>query len=226
MFFKNQKEIKGLIVVNKPLGLTSCKVVEILRKRLKIKKMGHAGTLDPMATGVLIILIGKATKKFQEFIDCPKEYSATLKLGESTDTGDAQGKVIFEGDYSKITSEVFKQALECFKGEIEQIPPMVSALRYKGRRLYELARKGITVERKPRKIKIYNIKLEKFSPPFVDIYIRCSKGTYVRKIAEDIGTLLGCGAHVVRITRLSQGPYRIEDAKPLEKIDEGSIISL
>jgi len=221
-----KKDIEGIIIVNKPQGLTSCRVVEILRKKLKIKKMGHAGTLDPMATGVLVILVGKATKRFQEFIEYPKEYSATLKLGESTDTGDAQGKIISKGDYSKVSLEMFKQALECFKGEIEQVPPMVSALRYKGQRLYKLARKGITVERKPRKVKVYDIRLEKFYLPFVDLYIKCSKGTYIRKIAEDLGNLLGCGAHIVKITRLSQGPYRLEEAKSLEEIDENSIIPI
>ncbi len=221
--------LKGIIVVNKPQGITSFGVVKILRRKLKIRRIGHGGTLDPLATGVLVILAGKATKKFQEIISYPKEYIAQIKLGENTSTGDAQGKVIESFPQEKLDSvrrEDIEEALKNFQGEVYQVPPMVSALRYKGKRLYSLARKNIEVERKPRKVFIYEIKLLEYHPPYFKLYIKCSRGTYVRKIAQDLGEVLGCGAHITQISRISVGPYHIEDALSLDEVDESKIIPL
>lgn len=217
---------EGFVVINKPGGITSFDVIRSARKKLGIRKIGHGGTLDPMATGVLILLVGRATKKFEHFMGLPKEYRATIKLGESTTTGDAQGEIVDKSDAQEISGikrEDVVKILEKFRGRIKQVPPMVSALRYKGQRLYELARKNITVERKPRDVVIYEIKILDCQLPFFEVYIKCSKGTYVRKIAEDIGEELSVGAHVTRIERLAVGPYRIEQAVNLEDLREEDI---
>jgi tRNA pseudouridine55 synthase len=219
---ENKKE--GVILVNKPKGLTSYDVVDFVRRRLKIKRVGHAGTLDPLAEGLLIILVGrKYTKLFSKFVNFDKEYIGVLKLGETTTTGDSQGEVIKKADYSHVDEEKIKEAFSSFRGEISQIPPMVSALRIGGKRLYRLARKGIVVERKPRKIKIYSLKILNIDLPLVEFYIHCSKGTYVRKLAEDIGEYLGCGAHIVSIKRTKVGSFKLEEAIELNEINENHL---
>ena len=182
---------EGIILVDKPRDITSHDVVDFVRKKLGIKKVGHAGTLDPLADGLLIILVGSYTKLFPKFVNFDKEYCGMLKLGEVTTTGDSQGEVTVKKDYQGINEDSIRQAFSSFVGDVEQIPPMVSALRVKGRRLYNLARKGIVVERPARKIKIYELKIIKIEVPFVEFYTRCSKGTYIRKLAEDIGEVLG-----------------------------------
>jgi len=221
-----ERDLSGIIIVNKPYNWTSFKVVRRVRKILGIRKVGHAGTLDPIATGVLIILVGRATKKFKEFVEYPKEYEATIKLGESTTTGDIQGQIKSIRDVPPLNEEQLKEVLSRFEGKISQVPPMVSALHYKGKRLYQLARKNITVERMPRQVHIYKIKLLKFYLPYFDIYLKCSRGTYVRKLAEDIGEVLNCGAHITKITRISVGPFRIEEAISVDEINVNSIRSL
>lgn len=214
---------EGIILVNKPQGLTSHDVVDIVRKKLHQRRIGHAGTLDPLATGLLIILVGRYTKFFSRFVDFSKEYTGKLKLGEITDTGDSEGKIIKTSSLEGVDDDLIKKVFLSFQGEKEQIPPMVSALRLKGRRLYELARKGIVVERKPRKITIYSCKVLKIEKPFVEFYIHCSKGTYIRKIAEDIGNILGCGAHIVGINRLSIGPFNLKNAVNIDRISPDSV---
>jgi tRNA pseudouridine55 synthase len=221
MSTNNKKE--GVIFVNKPQGITSHDVVDVVRKKLKTKKVGHAGTLDPLAEGLLIILVGKYTKAFLKFANFDKEYLGILKLGEVTTTGDSQGKVVKTCDYQKISENQIRTAFSFFKGDIEQIPPMVSALRVKGKRLYNLARQGITIERKPRKIKVYSLDILKMNPPLVEFQIKCSKGTYIRKIAEDIGERLGCGAHVTKILRLSIGNFSLEKAVELNELNESHL---
>ncbi|MCK5288288.1 MAG: tRNA pseudouridine(55) synthase TruB [Candidatus Omnitrophica bacterium] len=213
----------GLIFVNKPRGVTSHDVVDVVRKKLNIRKVGHSGTLDPLAEGLLIMLVGKYTKEFSKFANFDKEYMGILKLGEVTSTGDSQGEVLKKSEYTHIETKTIEENFERFVGDIKQIPPMVSALRVKGKRLYELARRGITVEREPRDIKIYSLKIEKYDLPFVEFCVHCSKGTYVRKLAEDIGENLGCGAHMVKILRLSIGPYKLKDAVELKDINEGCL---
>lgn len=215
--------MNGIIVVNKPKGMTSHDVVSWVRKRLKMRQVGHAGTLDPLATGVLIILLGKSTKLFNEFACFDKAYQATLILGLATTTADIQGKVMKQLTYEHITREHVEEAFRHFIGELQQVPPMVSAVKIGGERLYKLARKGIEIERPPRKIKITNLTLTGFNIPYVKFYLECSKGTYVRKLAEDIGEFLGTGACISEIQRTKAGPFRIDDAVSLEALNENYI---
>lgn len=213
----------GILIVDKPLKMTSFDVVEFVRRRLRIKKVGHAGTLDPIATGVLVLLLGKMTRLFKNFERLGKEYIATMRLGTETDTGDSEGKILRESSYEDVTEEKVLGVFGEFCGEIYQIPPMVSAIKLKGRKLYELARKGIEIERNPKRIKIVELRLLRFSLPEIDFYLKCSKGTYVRVLASDIGKRLGCFAHISKIRRISVGPFKIEDSIPLEKIDASYI---
>jgi len=216
-----KKEHKdGVIFVNKPKGITSHDVVDVIRKRIKEKKVGHAGTLDPLAEGLLIILVGKYTKSFPKFVSFDKKYSGIMKLGEITSTGDSQGELIEKKDCSALTESEIKEVSSSFEGDIDQIPPMVSALRVKGKRLYDLARRGIVVKRDPRRIKIHSLKITKVDMPYVEFHVHCSKGTYVRKLAEDIGQRLGCGAHMVKILRLGIGPFRLDQACDLDSVNE------
>jgi tRNA pseudouridine55 synthase len=212
----------GIILVDKPEGMTSHDVVDCVRRKLKIKRVGHAGTLDPMATGLLIILVGKATRYFNKFQECNKTYSATMRLGVVTDSGDSTGKILSTREV-QVTEDQVRAAVKSFEGEIEQVPPMVSALRHKGKRLYEIAREGKVVERAPRKITIKNITVEQIALPMVDFVIECSKGTYIRKLAEDIGEKLICGGCIVRIRRLSIGAFDIKHAYSLDTINEHSL---
>jgi len=218
---ENTKE--GIILVNKPVGITSHDVVDVVRKRLGIRKVGHAGTLDPLAQGLLIILVGKCTKLFDKFSCFDKEYTGIMKLGEVTATGDAQGEVTKKCDYSNIDQVKIKQTFDLFQGDIEQIPPMVSALRIKGKRLYDLARRGIVVEREPRKITITDLEILNINLPFVEFQLKCSKGTYIRKLAEDIGEKLGCGGHMTKIVRLGIGPFALDGAVILDDINESHL---
>lgn len=218
-----QKTKEGIILVNKPQGVTSHDVVDVVRGKLKTKKVGHAGTLDPLAQGLLVILVGKSTKLFSKFVNFDKEYTGILKLGEVTTTGDSQGTVIKQVDCGYVTKERLEEVFLLFKGKIEQIPPMVSALRVGGKRLYRLARKGIVVERKARTIQIYSLELLRVDLPFVEFYVHCSKGTYVRKLAEDIGDKIGCGGHMTKIKRLSIGPFKLDGAVNLEDVNESHL---
>ncbi|MCM8780164.1 MAG: tRNA pseudouridine(55) synthase TruB [Candidatus Omnitrophica bacterium] len=215
----------GIFIVNKPQGLTSHDVVDCVRRSLKIKRVGHAGTLDPLATGVLIILVGRATRSFNKFSSLDKEYLTTISLGKTTTTGDAQGVTINERDTSYITEDMVKDILHSFLGEQQQVPPMFSAVKYKGKKLYQLARKGIEVKRQPRKVIIKELKLLRFCLPEIDIYLRCSKGTYVRKLAEDIGQSLGCGGYVSKIERVGIGEFNIKDAINIEEINAAHLKS-
>ena len=213
----------GILVIDKPQGLTSHDCVKKIRKRFGIRKVGHAGTLDPLATGILIMLLGKATRRFLDFSSFDKEYEATLILGTSTDTGDILGRIINTSPFEQINLEMLKDVFSRFKGEIEQIPPMFSALKYQGKRLYQLARRGIVVPLAPRKVFIHNLILTRYSSPEVDFRVKCSKGTYVRKLAEDLGNALGCGGCISRIRRITLGPFKIEEAVKLEEINENHL---
>ncbi|MBF0387449.1 MAG: tRNA pseudouridine(55) synthase TruB [Candidatus Omnitrophica bacterium] len=211
--------MEGIIVVDKPSGMTSHDVVARVRRKLNMKRVGHAGTLDPLATGVLIILVGNATKLFDKFVGFDKSYLATLQLGLKTRSADIQGETLEERPFADITQNNVEAAFTRFVGNIEQIPPMVSAVKHKGERLYKLARKGETVEREPRKIRIDTLKLLEFSAPFVKFVLDCSKGTYVRQVAEDVGEVLGCGACITEIRRTKVGPFDIAGAVKLEALD-------
>ncbi|MBM3248268.1 MAG: tRNA pseudouridine(55) synthase TruB [Candidatus Omnitrophica bacterium] len=216
---------EGILLIDKPQGITSHDVVNSVRRKLGIRRVGHAGTLDPIATGLLIVLVGKVTKSFNKFVNFDKEYFATLTLGESTDTGDALGKMVKNEPFAHITKEKIEEASKRFVGDIEQIPPMVSALKYKGKRLYSLAKKGISVPRESRKIKIYSLEIKRFCPPEVDFQVICSKGTYIRKLGEDIGEALGCCGHISKIRRIAIGHFRIEEAIKLEDVNESLLRS-
>lgn len=211
---------EGLLLVNKPRGITSHDVVDFVRKKFKLKKVGHTGTLDPEATGLLIVLVGRYTKLFPTFANFDKEYRGVMKLGEVTTTGDAEGEVIRRYSWKGLSEEKIRETFDSFKGEIEQVSPMVSARRVNGKRLYKLARKGVVVERSPRKVHIYDLKVTHIDRPYVHFDIKCSKGTYIRQLAEDIGERLGCGGHMVHIVRTVIGSYNCADAVNLEELSE------
>lgn len=202
----------GVLLVNKSKGPTSHDVVNLVRRRFGLKKVGHAGTLDPMATGVLVVLVGKYTKRSDVFMSDEKEYEATLVLGATSDTGDAWGKIeprCGQIDFTKVQIEdVFKK----FLGEIEQLPPMYSSVKFKGRKLYELARKGIKVDVKPRTVIVKNMDVQSINIPEISFRVTCSKGTYIRKIAMDIGEVLGCGAYLSKLSRTRSGSFAIDEA--------------
>lgn len=213
----------GIIVVDKPTGMTSHDVVSRVRRRLNTRRVGHAGTLDPLATGVLIMLIGRSTKLFDRFVAFDKAYAATLKLGTQTTSADITGEVIDQKPFDHINRGDVENVLRQFVGESEQMPPMVSAVKYKGERLYRLARKGIVVDRPARKIRIDVLDLVDWDLPQVRFYMECSKGTYVRTLAEDVGAKLGCGACITQIERTRVGDFRLEDAVQLEELNESHI---
>jgi len=205
--------------------MTSHDVVDFIRKRFDYRKVGHAGTLDPMASGLLIILLGSFTKKSDHFLNCDKEYEARLFLGVSTDTGDAEGntagtKAVPPGAFS---IENIESALKFFRGPILQVPPMYSAKKVKGRKLYELARKGIVIERQPREVFIKELKIMDISQPELGVYVKCSKGTYIRQLAEDIGKKIGCGAHLSFLKRTKIGPFCLSEAVPFKQLSPGNI---
>ena len=216
-------DLSGVLLVNKPSGMTSHDVVDAVRKRFNMRKVGHAGTLDPMATGLLIILLGKATKLSNRFSGMDKAYESRLTLGARTDSADSMGNVIETRPIGNISEDDVKNAFSQFLGEIEQVPPMVSAIRHKGKRLYELARKGIVVERPKRKVKIYSLDIQKIDIPNIDFVVSCSKGTYIRTLCEDIGDALGCGGHQSRLHRIRIGDLTVDMARNLEDIDESAV---
>jgi len=211
--------ISGLLLIDKPAGITSFDVVRRVRRALKVKKVGHLGTLDPFATGLLPLALGEATKLAQFLLEEPKTYRATLKLGAETDTQDLTGRITRESEALPALEEIY-QAAGTFVGEIDQVPPKFSAVHHQGTRLYKLARQGEAVEAPPRKVVIHRLEVEDITLPRVTILVECSKGTYVRTLAHDLGRTLGCGAHLVGLTRLAVGPFRLEEALPLEEIEK------
>jgi tRNA pseudouridine55 synthase len=210
--------IDGALLLDKPLGVSSNFVLQKARKLLGAKKAGHAGTLDPLASGLLIALFGEATKFAGMLLDSEKEYRATLKLGETTATGDAEGAVLQSRPVNVTGSDV-GETLSRFLGEVEQVPPMHSALKRDGVPLYKLARRGESVERAPRRVRILDLELLDFASPLAEIRVRCSKGTYVRTLAEDIGAALGTGAHLAGLRRTASGRFRVEDAVALPALE-------
>jgi tRNA pseudouridine55 synthase len=208
----------GILNVNKPCGMTSFAVVTRVRRLTGVRRVGHAGTLDPVAEGVLPICIGPATRIVEYLVSAPKVYHATIRLGASTDTYDSEGTVTATGDASRITREVIERELATFVGEIEQIPPLYSALKYEGRPLYEYARAGKDVPRLPRTVHVYRLQLLRFDPPRAEVTMEVGRGAYVRTLAQDIGERLGCHAHLESLTRLRSGPFVIEDAVDLDTV--------
>ena len=202
-------EPSGILLVDKPKNKTSFSLVAALRRILKVKKIGHAGTLDPFATGVMVMLIGKQfTKLSDKFLGADKEYQATLLLGVETDTYDCDGQILQQNAFVP-SNEDLEKALKSFQGDVFQLPPMFSAKKKNGKKLYELARKGISIEREPVKIHL-TTELLNYQYPFVELRIRCTKGTYIRSIAHDLGQMLGCGAHLTALKRIRSGLFHID----------------
>jgi len=210
--------MNGILLVDKPLNLTSHDIVAFVRKRFNIRKVGHAGTLDPDATGLLVLLIGKATKLFSKFSSQDKQYLVVVKLGESTDTLDKKGIVTEKLDNFQISKKDLERILEKFKGEILQIPPMYSAIKSKGKKLYELAREGKCIPREPRKRYIYDINMVEFNSPFIKLRVKCSKGTYTRKICDDLGRELKVPAHQFSLIRERCGNFKLTQAVSIRKL--------
>ncbi len=213
------RAINGILLLDKPAGKSSNQVLQIVKRQFDANKAGHTGSLDGAATGLLPICFGHATKLSGFLLDADKYYRATCKLGVITTTGDAEGDIIEEKPVGKYSVADIKQVLAAFVGDIEQIPPMYSALKHNGQRLYKLAHQGVIVERKPRRINIYNIDLIDHTADTVTFEVRCSKGTYIRTLAEDIGVTLGCGAHVQALRRLGSGPFTAEQMVTMGMIE-------
>jgi len=202
-----KKNINGILLLDKSPGITSNGALQQVKRLFQAKRAGHTGSLDPIATGMLPICFGEATKFSQFLLDSDKYYYVTARLGKRTATGDVEGEVISERSFAHVTQEKMGQTLRPFHGKVEQVPPMFSALKYKGKPLYELARQGIEVVREPRSIHIHSLELESVQEDLFRFHIHCSKGTYVRTLVDDVGEILNCGAHVVELRRSAVAPY-------------------
>jgi tRNA pseudouridine55 synthase len=213
------RKIDGVLLLDKPDGMTSNAALQVAKRLFDANKAGHTGSLDPLATGVLPLCFGEATKFSQYLLDADKQYRTRIKLGVTTDSGDADGQVTGEAPVPIIGAEILETALAQFRGVIEQVPSMFSALKVNGQPLYKLARQGIEIERKSRKVTIFELLLEDFSADEVQLRVTCSKGTYIRTIAEDLGKVLGCGAHVIALRRLAAGPFDLARAVTLAELE-------
>jgi tRNA pseudouridine55 synthase len=212
--------INGILNINKPPARTSQDIVSFVKHLSKQRHVGHAGTLDPIATGVLPICLGQATRMSSFIMETHKTYIAEIRLGISTNTYDSEGAVVQQKDHSYVTKAQIDELLPAFTGKIMQKPPSFSALKQKGKRLYELARAGIEVEADAREVTIYQLGLLEWNPPCLIIEVECSKGTYIRSIAHDIGQSLGCGAHISALIRTKYGPFNIEDSVSLPQLED------
>lgn len=213
------EDIDGLLLVDKPSGQTSHDIVHFVRKRFKIKKVGHCGTLDPMATGLLMLVLGKATKVQDLLMSEDKIYRGTLRLGSSTSTQDAEGEIIAEAPVPELSPELVDQAFRAFRGDFYQIPPMVSAIKVDGVPLYKLARQGKEIVREPRLVHVYSHKIEAIESPDVRFEIKCSKGFYVRTYCHDIGEKLGCHGHLAALRRTGSGNFRLDSAVNWQQLE-------
>ena len=212
--------ISGVLVVDKPVGMTSHDVVQAIRNGTGLRRAGHTGTLDPRASGVLVILVGPAVR-LSEFVSASdKRYQAIIRLGSTTDTFDADGKFTHSDQPINVTEEQFEAVLKTFIGEIEQTPPPYSAVKVQGRKAYEMARQGEEVDLEPRKITVHHLEVLEWAPPEIVIDVHCSSGTYVRSLANDLGQQLGCGAYLVGLRRTKSGRFSLRDATPLRKLQE------
>lgn len=215
-----RRQLHGVILLDKPLGLSSNDALQKVRRLMRAEKAGHTGTLDPLATGLLPLCFGAATKFSQVSLDADKRYTATLKLGETTSTGDAEGEVLQTRPVTpaQVNAERIAQACERFTGPIEQVPPMHSALKHQGKALYEYARQGIDIERPPRQVTIHRIDILSWQGDVLELDVQCSKGTYIRTLAQDIGEALGCGAHLIGLRRTGSGGVSLNGAVTLEAL--------
>jgi len=219
-----KREIDGVFLLNKPLGFSSNQALKKIQWLFNAKKAGHTGTLDPMASGLLPICIGEATKFSHRLLEANKTYIATIQLGVTTTTGDQEGEVVSQKDVILKPNQL-EETLQKFTGDITQIPPMFSALKFEGKPLYEYARQGIEIERKSRQVTIYDITLNKIEESIVILEVSCSKGTYIRTLAEDIGHALGCGAYLKGLERTQTGNFQLSDALTIEAIEAMSMAS-
>ena len=217
--------MNGFILVNKESGVSSNFIVQHIKKKIKAKKVGHLGTLDPLASGLLILAINRATKFSSHFLESDKSYDVEVELGASTDTDDSTGKIIYESNNFPVKSSI-KNELGSFIGESMQVPPFFSALKYKGKPLYKYAREGVLIAKPPRKILVTRIESIDFDGKICSFKIYCSKGTYIRSIARDLGERLGCGAHMKSLIRISQGDFNLTNAKSASDIIEEDIIRI
>uniref|UniRef100_A0A7C4YDW9 tRNA pseudouridine synthase B n=1 Tax=candidate division WOR-3 bacterium TaxID=2052148 RepID=A0A7C4YDW9_UNCW3 len=215
------KNVDGLLLLNKPKGITSTYALNIVKRILKVKKIGHGGTLDPFAEGLLLILMGKVTR-FMEFYGEEKKYTCTIKLGEKTDTDDVDGKVIERKSIEGIDERKIEDVLQRFKGEIIQKVPLYSAVKIDGERLYRIAREGKIVDLPERKVQILELKIMNFEPPFLTIFAYVKKGVYIRSLARDIGDELGCGAYLHSLVREYVSPFSLKDAYTIQDVKKGN----
>ena len=214
---KKGRDVHGVFLLDKPQGVSSNDIMQKVKRLFKANKAGHTGALDPLATGMLPICLGEATKFSQFLLDSDKRYVVTAKLGERTDTSDAEGQVVQRREVNVAEADILA-ALPAFRGEILQVPTMFSALKHNGKPLYEYARAGVTVEREARPITIFELKFIDYQAPFLTLEVHCSKGTYIRTLVDDLGEALGCGAHVTMLRRLAVADYPIEEMMPIEDL--------
>jgi tRNA pseudouridine55 synthase len=214
--------VSGVLLLDKPSGPSSNAVLQRAKRLLGTARAGHTGTLDPRASGLLVIALGEATKFSGGLLEADKGYRARMKLGERTSTGDAEGAVLSRSEVN-VTEESLRNVLKRFHGEIEQVPPMYAAIKHAGRPLYAYARRGESVARAPRRVAIRRLELERFDGDTASLYVECSKGTYIRTLAEDIGEELGCGAHLAALERLAVGRFKLEQAIGLEALEAMSL---
>ena len=215
---RNGRVVDGILLLDKPQGLTSNAALQEAKKAFNACKAGHTGSLDPIATGLLPLCFGEATKVSSFFLSADKYYTSVFTLGAATDTGDAEGQPISSDEAVNVTDESIEAALSEFRGEIEQVPPMYSAVKFQGQPLYKLARQGIEVERKPRLVTVYDLSYSRLSSNSVEVQLHCSSGFYVRSLAHELGQKLGCGAYVSSLRRTGVGRFQLEDAVTLEEI--------
>ncbi len=213
----------GLLLVDKPPGKTSHDIVDYVRKKFKQKKVGHCGTLDPMATGLLMLVVGKATKIQDLLMSEDKEYHGQMKLGITTSTQDAEGEILETREPGEYIEETLQAAFDKFRGDFYQTPPMVSAIKKDGVPLYKLARQGVSVEREPRFVHVYHYKIKSYNSPHIEFSLNCSKGFYVRTYAHDIGQELGCGAHLTALRRTKSGNFNIDKAANWQDLEQADI---
>ncbi len=218
--------LDGAVLIDKPVGPTSHDVVDAIRRRFQIKKVGHCGTLDPNATGLLIIVLGKGTKLSERMMSQDKVYAGQVKFGETTASYDADGELVASLPVPPLTVEQLNELARTFVGDVMQEPPMVSAVKKDGVPLYKLARKGLEVERKPRLIHIYDFRFTAYQEPLGEFQIACTKGTYVRSLAHELGQKVGCGAHLASLRRLEIGKFKVDDALTLDRVLELPVAEL
>lgn len=215
-----KRDIDGIFLLDKPRGISSNAALQRVKRIFGARKAGHTGSLDVLASGLLPICFGEATKVCAYLLDADKRYASDFRLGAVTKTGDSEGEVVRLGSMANVDADAIERALAGFRGEIQQIPPMFSALKRDGQPLYKLARQGIDVERNPRAVTIYHLEATKIEGDLLSVEVACSKGTYIRTLAEDIGEVLMCGAHVSTLRRLQAGPYTLDDALSLDDLHE------